>query len=161
MEDEDRVKFDGEEYYVKSSDDMRKLFPDEKFPGACDNTLKIASRVDYDFDFNKDYLPDFPVEDESLSVEEYLRKKVLIGAEEKYQEIDSEIQERINYELEVINSMGFASYFLIVGDLIDFAKLGAALFKLINSTASSSLIELGSLPDLKAAFIFPSDIYGP
>ena len=122
MEDEDRFKFDGEEYYVKSSDDMRKLFPDEKFPGACDNTLKIASRVDYDFDFNKDYLPDFPVEDESLSVEEYLRKKVLIGAEEKYQEIDSEIQERINYELEVINSMGFASYFLIVGDLIDFAK---------------------------------------
>ena len=122
MEDEDRFKFDGEEYYVKSSDDMRKLFPDEKFPGACDNTLKIASRVDYDFDFNKDYLPDFPVEDESLSVEEYLRKKVLIGAEEKYQEIDSVIQERINYELEVINSMGFASYFLIVGDLIDFAK---------------------------------------
>ena len=122
MEDEDRFKFDGEEYYVKSSDEMRKLFPDDKFPEACDNTLKIANRVSYDFNFNKDYLPDFPIEEGSLSVEEYLRKKVLIGAEEKYQDINAEIQERIDYELDVINSMGFASYFLIVGDLIDFAK---------------------------------------
>ena len=54
----------------------RKLLPNKKFPGACDNTLKIASRVDYDFDFNKDYLPDFPVEDESLYVEEYLKLKL-------------------------------------------------------------------------------------
>src|SRR5210317_1853272 len=122
MEDEDRFKFDGEEYYVKSSDEMRKLFPDDKFPEACDNTLKIANRVSYDFNFNTDYLPDFPIEEGSLSVEEYLRKKVLIGAEEKYQDINAEIQERIDYELDVINSMGFASYFLIVGDLIDFAK---------------------------------------
>jgi len=122
MEDEDRFKFDGEEYYVKSSDEMRKLFPDDKFPEACDNTLKIANRVSYDFNFNKDYLPDFPIEEGSLSVEKYLRKKVLIGAEEKYQDINAEIQERIDYELDVINSMGFASYFLIVGDLIDFAK---------------------------------------
>ena len=122
MEDEDRFKFDGEEYYVKSSDEMRKLFPDDKFPEACDNTLKIANRVSYDFNFNKDYLPDFPIEEGSLSVEEYLRKKVLIGAEEKYQDINAEIQDRIDYELDVINSMGFASYFLIVGDLIDFAK---------------------------------------
>ncbi len=122
MEDEDRFKFDGEEYYVKSSEEMREIFPDDKFPNACDNTLKIADRVNYDFDFENDYLPDFPVEDPSLSVEEYLRKKVLHGAEEKYQEINFEIQERINYELDVINSMGFASYFLIVSDLIDFAK---------------------------------------
>ena len=88
MEDEDRFKFDGEEYYVKSSDEMRKLFPDDKFPEACDNTLKIANRVSYDFNFNTDYLPDFPIEEGSLSVEEYLRKKVLIGAEEKYQDIN-------------------------------------------------------------------------
>ena len=122
MEDEDRFKFDGEEYYVKSSEEMRKLFPEDKFPDACDNTLKIANRVEYNFDFNKDYLPDFPVEGDSLSAEDYLREKVLIGAKEKYQDINLEVQERIDYELEVINSMGFASYFLIVGDLIDFAK---------------------------------------
>jgi DNA polymerase-3 subunit alpha len=122
MEDEDRFKFDGEEYYVKSSEEMRQLFPDNSFPNACDNTLKIADRINYEFSFDKDYLPDFPIEDSSLSVEEFLRKKVFIGAEKKYHEINTEVQERIDYELDVINSMGFASYFLIVGDLIEFAK---------------------------------------
>ncbi|MDA9607089.1 DNA polymerase III subunit alpha [Candidatus Actinomarina] len=122
MEDENRFKFDGEEYYVKSSEEMRTLFPDDKYPNACDNTLKIANRVHYEFEFDKDYLPDFPVQDDSLSIDEYLRKKVLIGAEEKYEDVNLEIQDRIDYELEVINSMGLASYFLIVGDLIDFAK---------------------------------------
>ena len=122
MEDEERFKFDGEEYYVKSSEEMRQLFPDDSFPNACDNTLKIADRINYEFSFDKDYLPDFPIEDSSLSVEEFLRKKVFIGAEQKYHEINTEVQERIDYELDVINSMGFASYFLIVGDLIEFAK---------------------------------------
>ena len=122
MEDEDRFKFDGEEYYVKSSEEMRQLFPDDSFPNACDNTLKIADRINYEFSFEKDYLPDFPIEDSSLTVEEFLRKKVFIGAEQKYHEINTEVQERIDYELDVINSMGFASYFLSVGDLIEFAK---------------------------------------
>ena len=98
------------------------LFPDDKYPDACNNTLKIAERVHYEFDFDQDYLPDFPVDDDSISVEEYLKKKVLIGAEEKYEDVNKEVLERIDYELDVINSMGFASYFLIVGDLIEFAK---------------------------------------
>ena len=72
MEDEDRFKFDGDEFYVKSSEEMRMLFPDDKFPNACDNTLKIAERVNYEFDFDQDYLPDFPIDDDSLTVEDYL-----------------------------------------------------------------------------------------
>ena len=122
MEDENRFKFEGEEFYVKSSEEMRMLFPENRFPDACNNTLKIADRVHYEFDFDQDYLPDFPISDDSTSVEEYLKNKVLIGAEEKYQDVNKEVLERIDYELEVINSMGFASYFLIVGDLIEFAK---------------------------------------
>ena len=122
MEDENRFKFEGEDFYVKSSEEMRMLFPDNRFPDACNNTLKIADRVHYEFDFDQDYLPDFPINDDSTSVEEYLKNKVLIGAEEKYQDVNKEVLERIDYELEVINSMGFASYFLIVGDLIEFAK---------------------------------------
>ena len=102
------------------------LLREDKFPDACDNTLKIANRVVYNFEFDKDYLPDFPVESDSLSAEEYLREKVLIGAKEKYQEFNLEVQKRIDYELEVINSMGFASYFLIVGDLIDIWALKRA-----------------------------------
>ncbi len=70
------------------------------------------------YDFDQDYLPDFPIDDDSISVEDYLKKKVLLGAEEKYEDVNKEVLESIDYELEVINSMGFASYFLIFGDLI-------------------------------------------
>ncbi len=94
LDDESRFRFDGSGYYVKSSEEMRKLFPEDKYPGACDNTLAIADRVNYDYE----------------------------GGERKYGTLTSEIIERIDYELDVINSMGFASYFLIVGDLIDFSK---------------------------------------
>ena len=64
MEDENRFKFEGEEFYVKSSEEMRMLFPENRFPDACNNTLKIADRVHYEFDFDQDYLPDFPINDE-------------------------------------------------------------------------------------------------
>jgi DNA polymerase-3 subunit alpha len=122
LDDESRFRFDGSGYYVKSSEEMRKLFPEDKYPGACDNTLAIADRVNYEFNFDKSYLPDFPIEDKNVSPEELLKIKVYEGGERKYGTLTSEIIERIDYELDVINSMGFASYFLIVGDLIDFSK---------------------------------------
>ncbi len=122
LDDDSRFKFDGSGYYVKSSEEMRKIFPENKYPKACDNTLEIAERINYNFSSPKYYLPDFPVPEEKTSVEQYLSKRVLEGAEEVYKKITKEIKDRINYELEVINSMGFASYFLIVGDLINYAK---------------------------------------
>ena len=122
LDDESRFRFDGSGYYVKSAEEMRKLFPEDKYPGACDNTLAIADRVNYEFNFDNSYLPDFPIEDKNVSPEELLKIKVYEGGERKYGTLTSEIIERIDYELEVINSMGFASYFLIVGDLIEFSK---------------------------------------
>ena len=122
LDDESRFRFDGSGYYVKSSEEMRKLFPEDKYPGACDNTLAIADRVNYEFNFDNSYLPDFPIEDKNVSPEELLKIKVYEGGERKYGTLTSEITERIDYELDVINSMGFASYFLIVGDLIEFSK---------------------------------------
>ena len=122
LDDESRFRFDGSGYYVKSAEEMRKLFPEDKYPGACDNTLAIANRVNYEFNFDNSYLPDFPIEDKNVSPEELLKIKVYEGGESKYGTLTSEIIERIDYELEVINSMGFASYFLIVGDLIEFSK---------------------------------------
>ena len=122
LDDESRFKFDGSGYYVKSAEEMRKLFPEDKYPGACDNTLAIADRVNYEFNFDNSYLPDFPIEDKNVSPEELLKIKVYEGGESKYGTLTSEIIERIDYELDVINSMGFASYFLIVGDLIEFSK---------------------------------------
>ena len=122
LDDESRFRFDGSGYYVKSAEEMRKLFPEDKYPGASDNTLAIADRVNYEFNFNNSYLPDFPIEDQNVSPEELLKIKVYEGGERKYGTLTSEIIERIDYELDVINSMGFASYFLIVGDLIEFSK---------------------------------------
>ncbi len=122
LDDESRFRFDGSGYYVKSAEEMRKLFPEDKYPGACDNTLAIANRVNYEFNFDNSYLPDFPIEDKNVSPEELLKIKVYEGGESKYGTLTSEITERIDYELDVINSMGFASYFLIVGDLIEFSK---------------------------------------
>ena len=122
LDDESRFRFDGSGYYVKSAEEMRKLFPEDKYPGACDNTLAIADRVNYEFNFDNSYLPDFPIDDKNVSPEELLKIKVYEGGEGKYETLTSEIIERIDYELDVINSMGFASYFLIVGDLIEFSK---------------------------------------
>ena len=121
LDDENRFKFEGSGYYVKSSEEMRELFPEDKYSEACDNTLKIAERIEYNFEFDKTYLPDFPV-NQNQTTEELLRSKVLEGANERYKNIDDEVMSRINYELDVINTMGYASYFLIVGDLIEFAK---------------------------------------
>ena len=77
-------KFEGDGYYVKSSEEMRKLFTEEEYPGACDNTLQIAERVDYSFESGKYYLPAFPLEDPNLTVEEYLKNLVYEGAVSAY-----------------------------------------------------------------------------
>ena len=122
IDDESRFKFEGGGYYVKSSEEMRELFNDEEYPDACDNTLKIADRVSYSFESGKYYLPAFPIDDPNLTVEEYLKNLVYDGAASVYEELTDQVTQRIEYELDVINSMGFASYFLIVGDLIKYAK---------------------------------------
>jgi len=122
IDDNTRFKFEGQGYYVKSSDEMRNLFPQEQYPDACDNTLVISERVEYKFKTGQYFLPAFPVQDPELTAEEYLKNLVYEGAKNVYKELSDEITERIEYELDVINSMGFASYFLIVGDLISYAK---------------------------------------
>ena len=96
LDDDTRFKFDGSGYYVKSSEEMRKIFPQNKYPKACDNTLEIAERIKYSFSSPKYYLPAFPVPEENISAEEYLSKKVFEGAKEVYQDITKEIKDRIN-----------------------------------------------------------------
>ncbi len=139
LDDESRFKFEGSGYYIKSSEEMRDLFPEDMYLDACDNTLKIADRVDYSFEFDKTYLPDFPVSQDQ-STEELLKSKVIEGAKERYKNIDDEIMSRINYELDVINTMGFASYFLIVGDLIEFAKKNSIRTGAGRGSAAGSIV---------------------
>ncbi len=119
--DENRFRFGSDEFYLKTAAEMRRRFPEDRFPGACDNTLLVAERADLKLEFGTILLPQFPVpagHDETS----YLEELVMEGARWRYGEITSEIQDRITYELRVISEMGFSSYFLIVWDLIRYAR---------------------------------------
>lgn len=114
-----RFKFDGEEFYAKSPEEMRALFSD--YPEACDNTLLIAERCETRFEFGVNRLPRFetPTEEDT---DTYLERLTWEGAERRYGQITEEIRTRVNYELGVIRDSGFMEYFLIVADLIAFAR---------------------------------------
>lgn len=118
--DANRFKFQSNEFYLKSSSQMRTLFDDERYPGAADNTLLIAERVDFEIEFGQILLPTFDVP-QGHTEDTYLRELVLEGAARRYGPLDPEVQERIDYELKVISEMGFSAYFLIVWDIIAYA----------------------------------------
>jgi DNA polymerase-3 subunit alpha len=118
--DEKRFRFHSEEFYIKSARQMRTLFDPERYPGASDNTLLIAERVDFDIEFGKILLPKFDVPSDHTE-DSYLRMLVMEGATQRYSTVSREAQERIDYELRVISEMGFSAYFLIVWDLIQYA----------------------------------------
>ncbi len=115
--DENRFKFHSQEFYIKSAAEMRTLFDEEQYPGAADNTLLIAERVNLDIEFGRILLPHFDVP-AGHSEDSYLRHLVLEGAATRYGTLNPQVQERIDYELRVISEMGFSAYFLIVWDLI-------------------------------------------
>ncbi|MBX3044731.1 MAG: DNA polymerase III subunit alpha [Candidatus Kapabacteria bacterium] len=116
-----KLRYGTPEYYFKSTEQMIDLFG--KYPGAIENTLEIADKCDVKLD-TKTIMPDFPIPAESKSenLEEYLKELTYKGLYTKYDNVTDEIIERVEYELGVINSMGFPGYFLIVWDFIDAAK---------------------------------------
>jgi len=124
--DPKRLKFDSEEFYLKSAPEMRRVF--HEVPEACDNTLRIAERVELDLVYGdrapadqRFHLPRFETPDRK-GLEEYLRELVYLGAPDRYPSLTDDIRRRIDDELDVITQMGFAGYFLIVWDLIRFAR---------------------------------------
>lgn len=119
--DENRFRFGSNEFYLKTAAEMRDRFPADRFPGACDNTLLVAERADVELEFGKVLLPQFPVP-HGHDERSYLEELVLEGARRRYGEITPEVRDRIEHELRVIAEMGFSSYFLIVWDLIRYAK---------------------------------------
>src|SRR6266550_915429 len=119
-DDPNRFKFDAEEFYLKSSAEMRSLFSD--VPEACDNTLWIAERANVDIELGKAVLPSFPCP-AGHTEDSYLRELTEAGARARYGDpLPAEVQERIDYELGVISEMGFSAYFLVVWDLIKYAR---------------------------------------
>ncbi|MGB8858923.1 MAG: DNA polymerase III subunit alpha [Ilumatobacteraceae bacterium] len=121
ISDPKRFKFEGTEHYLKSAAEMRYLFRD--FPEACDNTLWVAERADVEIEFGKPLLPNFPIPQGFDDDAGYLDHLTWAGATQRWgQALPNSVVERIAYELQVIKNMGFASYFLIVWDLIKHAK---------------------------------------
>ena len=133
--DEERMRYEGGQYYVKSPEEMAKLFPYAK--EALENTHKIAMRCHVDFEFGKYKLPQFPVP-EGYDAWSYLRKLAFDGLKKRYGVIAdptngamvddgyrpdaTSLLERLEYELNTIKTMGFVDYFLIVSDFIMYAK---------------------------------------
>jgi DNA polymerase-3 subunit alpha len=121
MDDPKRFKFEGDEHYLKTAAEMRHLF--REVPEACDNTLWIAERARVDIEFGKVMLPEFPLPEGFSSASAYLRSLTCEGARQRYgAQLPPVVTERLDYELGVIESMGFSDYFLVVWDLIRFAK---------------------------------------
>jgi DNA polymerase III subunit alpha len=120
ISDTDRFRFSGPDYYVKTAAQMRSQYPDHRH--ALDATLDIAEMCDASIEFGLDLLPAFPCPD-GMTEGEFLRHKVWQGARRQYGDpVPSEVAERIEYELSVIEQMGFPAYFLIVADLCEYAR---------------------------------------
>ena len=119
VEDTNRMKFQTDEFYLKSEAEMRTLFPglDEAF----ENTVKIADRCNLEFTFHEYHLPSFPVP-EGYTNEEYFRKLCMEGFRARYENPPESYVERLEYEIGVISRMGYVNYYLIVWDFIRFAK---------------------------------------
>ncbi len=127
ISDPKRFRFEGEEHYLKSAAEMRHLFAD--IPEACDNTLAVAERVQLEIEFQGAVLPRFPIppqyEGDSYEAKAraYLDSLAFEGAKARYGDtLPQEVRDRLSYELSVIGEMGFATYFLVVWDLIAYAK---------------------------------------
>ena len=119
VDDPNRMKFQTEEFYLKSEEELRARFPgcDEAFQ----NTAKIAERCNLDFTFHEYHLPAFPVP-EGVTNEEYFRDLCMKGFLERYPQAPQSYRERLEYEMGVISRMGYVNYYLIVWDFIRYAK---------------------------------------
>ncbi|MCH7879214.1 MAG: DNA polymerase III subunit alpha, partial [candidate division Zixibacteria bacterium] len=154
--DERRMKFGTDQIYFKSPDEMAELFGD--FPEARENTLRIAEECSLDLEFDKLHLPHFPIPKPFVDPDEYLRKLSEEGLAERFDEITGELTDRLNYELDVIERLGYAGYFLIVKDFIDYARsikvrVGPGRGSAAGSLVSYSL-KITSLDPMKYDLLF-------
>ncbi len=133
----DRLRFPNHEFYLKSEQEMRGLFPN--IPEAIDNTAKIAERCNVQLDFGTVHLPYFEIP-EGYTADSYLRKLVYGGFEKRYKNHTENMVKRLEYELETIRTMGYSHYFLIVWDFIKFAKRENIMVGPGRGSAAGSLV---------------------
>ncbi len=154
VNDEDRMKFETDEFYLKSPDEMKELFSYAK--DAISNTVKIAARCHVEFDFESRHLPAFDVPD-GKSAFGYLKELCYTGLEKRYTVTD-ELKKRLDYELGVIKNMGFVDYFLIVWDFIRFARENGVAVGPGRGSAAGSIVayclEITSVDPIRYSLIF-------
>jgi len=121
-DDPNRMRYNTQELYLKSPEEMQKLFRD--YPDVVERTLEIADKIELKIDFSQRYLPEFPIpqSEGDITADEYLEKLTRHGVQHKYNQLDKKIIDRLEYELKIIKKMGFAGYFLIVQDFIKAAR---------------------------------------
>ncbi len=119
VDDPDRMRFETDQFYIKSEEEMRALLPD--CPEAFDRTAEIAERCNMDFTFGKYHLPQFPIPEGHTNVS-WFRQLCLEGFQERYPTPPDGYREQLDYEMQMIEKMGYVDYFLIVADFVDFAR---------------------------------------
>ncbi len=138
LEDPRRFRFQSKELYFKTESEMRELFPD--LPEAVDNTVAIAERCNVDLEKEHLHLPEFPLPDGYDSNAAYLKHLAFEGAKTHFGEITDVVRKRLEYELSVIDKMDFPGYFLIVGDIVDYAKKSGIPVGPGRGSAAGSLV---------------------
>lgn len=119
IDDPKHLKFSTEEYYLKSAEDMKELF--KEYPEAVENTMEVAQLCNLKIDYGNSYLPEYDVPG-NISKQEYLKKLCREGIKERYGKLTKEVKERLNIELDVIGNLGYAGYFLICWDFVNYAR---------------------------------------
>ena len=149
-----RLKFETNEFFLKSPAEMRRLFRGE-LGEAMDNTLRVADQVDLKLEFDQLRLPHFPVPD-GESAGSWLRKECERGLQDRYPRVTDEIQHRLDYELGIIDRMGYSGYFLIVADFTRFAR-EHGIYTTCRGSAPGSIVtySLGITPVDPLAYGLP------
>ena len=120
FDDPKRMKFDSHEYYLKSPEEMARLFPD--LPEAIKNSVRIAEQCEVKLEFGRAKLPNYPIPAEFKSQGEYLYHLCLKGVQERFGDMSEPIQKQLDYEFNIIAQKGFVQYILIVWDFVNFAR---------------------------------------
>ena len=148
FDDETRLRFNSDDYYLKSPDEMSNLFPE--LPEAIENTLEIAARCNVSFDFNHMKLPHYALPAPYSNAAMYLRALCFEQLPLRYPETTAKIRARLEHELSTIHSMGYDNYFLIVRDFIQYAKSrGIAVGPGRGSAAGSVVAYILGITDLE------------
>lgn len=155
VDDEKRMSFPNDQFYLKSPEEMEKLFA--RFPEAVANTQVIADQCNLEFAFGELHLPDFQAPDGRDNTG-YLRELCMMGLEERYPVVSEELQQRIQYELETIEKMGYVEYFLIVWDFINYARSNRIMVGPGRGSAAGSLVayalKITDIDPIKYGLIF-------